>query len=267
MGESNLVSALRQRFERWNLLDVADHLAQGGAVQDVVTLRSPFSGQVLLSDMEEGNGMLEVGREVMPDTPLLRLVHPDKRIVVMRVPEARAEFLQEGQAVALATDTQGDLPVSDAVIGRLAREIQSGSRTREVRVYLSDTNHLLHPGEIVTARICAELDADLKPTSAAGARFPLIPKTAVLSTGLRHVAWRVAERAANGRLRFEPVPLTLGPRLEDENGNDRYVVLAGLKPGDEVAAQGAFLIDSQAQLAGTPSLLYPNSAAAESHGR
>jgi len=31
----------------------------------------------------------------------------------------------------------------------------------------------------------------------------------------------------------------------------------GLRPGDEVAARGAFLIDSQAQLAGQPSLLFP----------
>jgi Cu(I)/Ag(I) efflux system membrane fusion protein len=33
-----------------------------------------------------------------------------------------------------------------------------------------------------------------------------------------------------------------------------------LKPGDEVATQGVFLIDSQAQLAGTSSLLFPTGA-------
>ena len=35
-----------------------------------------------------------------------------------------------------------------------------------------------------------------------------------------------------------------------------------LTPGDEVATQGSFLIDSQAQLAGTPSLLFPHGALA-----
>jgi Cu(I)/Ag(I) efflux system membrane fusion protein len=93
--------------------------------------------------------------------------------------------------------------------------------------------------------------------------FPLVPKTAVLSTGVRSVAWRVAERQRDGRLRFELAPLALGPRLEDEFGNDVYVVRAGLKPGDEVATQGVFLIDSQAQLAGTPSLLFPQGAVAQ----
>ena len=55
-------------------------------------------------------------------------------------------------------------------------------------------------------------------------------------------------------------PLALGPRLEDESGNDLYVIRSGLKAGDEVATQGVFLIDSQAQLAGTPSLLFPKGA-------
>jgi Cu(I)/Ag(I) efflux system membrane fusion protein len=90
----------------------------------------------------------------------------------------------------------------------------------------------------------------------------LVPKAAILSTGVRHVAWRVAERQSDGRMRFELVPVALGPRLEDEGGNDLYVVRAGLVPGDEVAAQGAFLIDSQAQLAGTESLLFPLGASA-----
>jgi Cu(I)/Ag(I) efflux system membrane fusion protein len=43
-------------------------------------------------------------------------------------------------------------------------------------------------------------------------------------------------------------------------------VRAGLRPGDEVATQGLFLIDSQAQLAGTPSLLFPTGAVAPAGG-
>jgi membrane fusion protein, copper/silver efflux system len=58
------------------------------------------------------------------------------------------------------------------------------------------------------------------------------------------------------------VSLALGPRIEDDHGNDLYIVRAGVAPGDEVATQGAFLIDSQAQLAGTPSLLFPLGAVA-----
>jgi hypothetical protein len=34
-------------------------------------------------------------------------------------------------------------------------------------------------------------------------------------------------------------------------------VLGGLKPGDRVVVRGNFLLDSQFQIAGKPSLLYP----------
>ena len=127
---------------------------------------------------------------------------------------------------------------------------------------------LLLAGSLVEARIAVALDADLRaadPSRTNPARFTLVPKAAVLSTGVRHVAWKVAGRRPDGSLTFTLAPLALGPRLEDEAGNDVFIVRAGLQPGDEVAAQGAFLIDSQAQLAGTPSLLFPRGAAAPVH--
>ncbi len=266
LGDTNLVGNLRQRFARWNLAEVADHLAGGGPVQDVVTIRSPVGGQVLLDNMEAVNEALEVGREIMPDTPLLRLVDPDRLVVVVQVPETRARFLREGQPAELEADDLGLLPGLNATVGRLAAEIDPQIRTREVRIWLEGARGVLQPGALVTARLRGVLGPDLRPADpgdeSTWGRFTLVPKEAVLSTGLRHVAWKVAAREAGGQLRFELAPLALGPRLEDEHGRDHYVVRAGLQPGDEVAAQGAFLIDSQAQLAGTPSLLYPQGATA-----
>jgi Cu(I)/Ag(I) efflux system membrane fusion protein len=266
LGNARLVSALRDRFARWNLADLAAHVEQGGAVRDIVTIHSPFSGQVLLRDFETVNETLEVGREVMPDTPLVRLVDADRLVLVVQVPEAQARFLDEGQPVTIASDDFGPLPQIRAVIARVAQEISTEIRAREVRIYLQGARDVLQPGSLVTAQIRGALGPDLKPADPLNpetwGKFALVPKTAVLSTGVRNVAWRVAERAKDGRLRFELAPLALGPRLEDANGNDVYVVRAGLKSGDEVATHGAFLIDSQAQLAGTASLLFPNGAVA-----
>ena len=84
----------------------------------------------------------------------------------------------------------------------------------------------------------------------------------MLSTGVRSVAWKLDKTEADGRQRFIIAPLALGQRLEDDHGNDRYVVRSGLQADDQVATQGVFLIDSQAQLAGSPSLLFPLGAAA-----
>ena len=264
LGDRATVEAIKQRFARWNLAEVAENVLEGEPPTDIVTIRSPVTGQAMLRDFEQANEALTLGKEVMADTPLLTLVDPTRLTVVVQVPELRAQFLREGQPVSLESDDRGPLPGLTAKVERLGREINPETRTREVRIYVNDPEHQLQPGSLVAARIRGALGADLRAADPqrreARAQFVLIPKTAVLSTGVRNVAWRVAEQTADGRLRFELVPLALGPRLEDAFGHDVYVVRAGLQAGDQVAAQGAFLIDSQAQLAGTRSLLFPHGA-------
>lgn len=82
-----------------------------------------------------------------------------------------------------------------------------------------------------------------------------IRKSAVLDTGRRQVTYRKRKDGA-----YELVDLKLGPLAEgkDEAGQTvmYHPVLAGLRPGDEVVVQGGFLLDSQRQIEGMPSLLY-----------
>jgi Cu(I)/Ag(I) efflux system membrane fusion protein len=82
-----------------------------------------------------------------------------------------------------------------------------------------------------------------------------VPKSAVLDTGRREVVYR---KRADGA--YELVDVKLGPLAEalDEGGRigSYYPVLAGLNMGDEVVVQGGFLLDSQRQIEGMPSLLY-----------
>jgi Cu(I)/Ag(I) efflux system membrane fusion protein len=270
LGHEPTVRALTERFERLNLAPVARAILDGGAPVDTVTIVSPFAGRVVVVLPGETDGMStrlpQVGQEIMADAPLLRLVHPQAYMLVIQVPETRAHWLRTGQPVRLASDDKGELPDVDATIAWLAPELNLELRAREVHIHLRDPNGRLLPGSLINARIETALDSSLGAADPARpetlGKFALVPKTAVLSTGVRNVAWRVAERQKDGRVRFELAPLALGPRLEDEAGNDVYVVRAGLKVGDEVATQGVFLIDSQAQLAGTASLLFPAGAVA-----
>lgn len=266
LNDTILVDSLRERFARWNLPEVADAILEGKPVSDTVIINAPFAGQVLQDDVDMINDTLAVGREVTPDMPLLRLVDPDKLVLVVHVPEHRANWILAGQAVRIDSDDAGPLPQLKAEVARVASEINASLRAREVRIHLSGARSVLSPGSLVNARFEVALGPDLKPADpvdrATWGQFALVPKTAVLSTGVRHVAWKVAGRDKSGQARLELAPLALGPRIEAENGNDLYIVRAGLAAGDEVATQGAFLIDSQAQLAGTPSLLFPQGATA-----
>ena len=87
-----------------------------------------------------------------------------------------------------------------------------------------------------------------------------IPVSAVLDTGRRRITYRQTDAGA-----FELVELKLGPRAHamDESGKRRefFVVLDGIAEGDRVVSQSGFLLDSQRQIEGMPSLLYPTGQA------
>lgn len=84
-----------------------------------------------------------------------------------------------------------------------------------------------------------------------------IRSSAVLDTGRRQVAYRLNDDNV-----YEMVELTLGPRAmgKDDAGGTAifYPVLSGLKAGEFVVVRGGFLLDSQRQIEGMPSLLFPN---------
>lgn len=82
-----------------------------------------------------------------------------------------------------------------------------------------------------------------------------IRASAVLDTGRRKVTYRQRDDSA-----YELVELNLGPRAEAKDSAGQAVsyfpVLKGLKVGDRVVVRGGFLLDSQQQISGMPSLLY-----------
>ncbi|MEK7413048.1 MAG: efflux RND transporter periplasmic adaptor subunit [Planctomycetota bacterium] len=256
-----LKSSVIARFARWNLTHVADAIIAGGQPLETIVIRSPFAGRTIGDEESNKEGMVKIGQDIDPGQPLVRLVSPDSFMLVVHVPEPRARLIRTGQRVALASDDVGELPDVEASVSWIAPELNPEIRAREIHLHLRDPHGRLLPGSLVNARVKTALAADLTPADPDDQKtwgsFPLIPASAVLSTGVRNVAWKLDGVNADGHQRFSIAPLALGQRIEDANGNDFFVVRAGLQAGDQVASQGAFLIDSQAQLAGSKSLLFP----------
>ncbi len=75
----------------------------------------------------------------------------------------------------------------------------------------------------------------------------VVPRNAVLMAGDSSVVYVETEPG-----RFEIRRVVLGPSC-----GDQIVIVDGVKNGEQVATQGNFLIDSQMQLAGNPSLIDP----------
>src|SRR5690606_23723888 len=186
----------------------------------------------------------------------------------------------------------------ETFIGRVAfidPTVDTATRTVSVRVELANEPRRLRPGDYAEARItlpigpqgqifdadlagkwispmhpqiirdepgkCPICGMDLVSTSEYGfadKEVPepvslYVPRSAVLLAGGNSVVYVETEPG-----RFELRPVTLGPILRD-----KIVVLDGLKEGEHVATAGNFLIDSQMQLAGKPSLIDPTKALAK----
>ena len=83
--------------------------------------------------------------------------------------------------------------------------------------------------------------------SATGPGLLAVPASAVLDSGTRRIVYVEKSRGL-----FEPREVVLGPRAAEF-----FPVIKGVAEGERVATRGGFLIDSQFQIAGHPSLFYP----------
>ena len=135
-----------------------------------------------------------------------------------------------------------------------------------VRVNLPNADGRLKPGMFVDAEVLVTLDDEgrvVDPASGARPGSPLlVPLSAVLDGGARKLVYVMKHPPGpmkDGEERwpaiYEPRRVETGLRVDDS-----IVVLSGLSDGDQVVTRGQFLIDSQLQLTGKPSLMLPEGA-------
>ena len=132
------------------------------------------------------------------------------------------EEVQAGQSVTILTDGGFEAAGSIAFV---TPNVSEETRTANARVVLENTPMRLRPGMFVTARIAVvEEPVNVR-----------VPATALQTHEGQDV---VFVKNKDGRLK--PQSVTLGRR------NDHYVeVLAGLRTGDTVVTEGAFVVKSQ----------------------
>jgi Cu(I)/Ag(I) efflux system membrane fusion protein len=106
--------------------------------------------------------------------------------------------------------------------------VNMASRTIGVRVVLPNAEGILRPG----------LFGDVQLTASPGDETVVIPRSAVIDSGLRQL---VLVQVAPGR--FEPRDVRLGRRA-----GDRVAVLEGVRSGEEVVVSANFLIDAESNL-------------------
>ncbi len=197
-------------------------------------LRASTSGVISTIDVKQGDN-LKAGQNLISIADLSSLW------AILDVYESDLNRIKKGDELTIR------IPNEDNVTGEVvfvSPVLNSNSRTAKARVIIANTNRNLKPGIFITAEL-------VNPESKSSSNSALmVPKSAVLWTGKRLVVYQQLENE-NG-VYFKMIEVETGSLSSDE-----VEILSGLKAGDEIVSQGAFSVDSEAQLAGKPSMMNP----------
>ena len=207
----------RAKLRAYGLSDgqIGGLLRKGSAGADgSFELLAPAAGRVTTDEFL-------VGERVEPGRTLFTLVKEDSVWVVAQMAPADAERVKpDADARILVHDT--------AIPGKVVqRSHQTDERTRTVpvRIEVDNRQDLLHPGELVEARI------------AAGSA---VPKLAVPAEAIVLLQNQPTVFLAKGNGPFEPAPVMVG-----DTRDGWTVITQGLKDGDTYVRRGAFALKAR----------------------
>ena len=259
-----------------------DSLERTGKAEKRLRIASPIGGTVIAKHKVEGD-------YVKTGEPVYRVADLSMVWLMLDLYPSDAAAVRFGQQVEAEI---ASLP-GEVYTGRVAfidPLVDERTRTVAVRVEMSNFDGRLKPGDYATATIrvpavprelvydpalanmwispmhpqiirqdsgkCPICGMDLVPTSELGysdeplpnQAVTVVPRSAVLMAGDNSVVYVETEPGI-----FELRQVTLGAMTKN-----KAVIESGLEVGDSVATDGNFLIDSQMQLAGNPSLMDPS---------
>jgi multidrug efflux pump subunit AcrA (membrane-fusion protein) len=242
-GSRDDEQSTRRRLRVWDLGDeqIEDFLRSGRASPQL-TIFSPIQGHVIKKFQREGE-FVEEGMSLYDVADL------DTVWIEAQVYEADQPLVHEGQKVEATTLARPDEPF-EGVVSFIYPHLDEATRTLTVRMELPNPRHRLRPGDYATVKIhvpprgiSALAAADVQTQLKQG-RVLAVPDSAVIDTGSLKVVYREAAPDT-----FEGVAVQLGPRLAEPGTTTAfYPVLHGLREGDRVVTNGAFLVDADTRL-------------------
>lgn len=235
-----LLQAARNKLRYWKLSDEQiEALEKGGDIIERFPIHADQNGFIT-------RRMVSVGDYVKTGSPLYEVADLSRVWVVFDAYESDLPKIKIGQEVQFSTPA---LPgkVFTAHISYIDPLVNPKTRSTAVRAEINNAGQQLKPEMLVQGEIMPATGS-LSAASAKSSKALLVPKSAVLWTGLRSVVYvQVADEPAPA---FEFREVELGERI-----GDMYEILSGLEAGERVVTYGAFAIDAAAQLNNQSSMM------------
>ena len=227
-----LYEAVRKKLKLWKLSDnQINEIEKSGRVKENFPVYATVSGTVLEKLVEEG-------ASVKQGQPLLKIANLSTVWAQFDVYEHQINLFKKGQEIDITTNAD-PAEVHKAQVAFIDPVLDPNTRTLKMRAVLINKKNTFKPGMFLEGKI-----------SIAGAKMkPLItvPASAILWTGKRSVVYVKTDPIEPI---FEMREVTLGTKM-----GDNYSVTEGLSDGDIVVSNGAFTVDSAAQLKGKKSMM------------
>lgn len=219
-GAQELLESARRRLRYWGIAEGEIRgIETSGGVRRTVTLRSPHVGVVIEKPVL-------AGQRIMPGDVAYRIADLSRVWLEGEVFERDLPAVRLGLPVrAEFTALPGD--VREGRVTYIYPTVKPETRTARIRVELTNPGLALKPGMYATIRFSATSEPTLS-----------VPRSAVLSTGQRHL---VFVRDSTGQ--FVPHLVTPGSATDE-----RIEILSGVAAGDTVVASGTFLVDAESNL-------------------
>jgi Cu(I)/Ag(I) efflux system membrane fusion protein len=223
---ASLVASTRERLRLWDVTDLQmATLKRRGKAEPVLTVYAPSSGIVLKREAFPG-------KYVEPGTTLYEVADLSTVWISADIYESEvaAVTLSQPASVTFAAYPGETFP---GMVSYVYPTLNTEARTVRVRVDLPNPGLRLKPGMFGTVTL--QTDA---------ARTLVVPKEAVLDTGLRQLVF-----LDRGEGTYAPYPVKLGRRSQDD-----VEVLEGLKEGDRIVTSANFLLDAESKLTSASSM-------------
>ena len=223
---ASLVASTRERLRLWDVTDLQmATLQRRGIAEPVLTVYAPSSGIVLKREALPG-------KYVEPGTILYEVA--DLSTVWI------SADIYESEVAAVTLDQPASVTFAaypgetfEGTVSYIYTTLNTEARTVRVRLEMPNPGLRLKPGMFGTVTLRTD-----------AARTLVVPKEAVLDTGLRQLVF-----LDRGEGAYVPYPVKLGRRSQD------YVeVLEGLKEGDRIVTSANFLLDAESKLASASSM-------------
>jgi len=217
---ASLLDAASERLKQWGVppQEIA-RLESTGQVQQELEFDSPVSGYIT-----ERNALPSVA--VQPEMRLFTVADLSSVWVQAQVFQSDLGRIKVGDPATLTVSTFPGRTFRGRV-DFIYPQLDADTRTAKVRVVSSNSDLQLKPGMFVNVALKVPMGRQL-----------VIPASGVLQSGTRQIAF--VKRSDEY---LEPREVELGPRVGDD-----FIVLNGLKAGEQIVTSANFLIDSESQL-------------------